>query len=315
MTIFIDSEKRKGRWGKKFVDKRDWKAYNEELVVRGKFYLDFDWVKNWDKELEKMNKGKRGSPFEFPESLIKLQGVWQQWIDYRGIEGITRKLAEYGLVPYYNDFSTINRRVNKLEIEFELPKEDSVNVSCDGSGMKMTNGGAYRERKYGKKRKKYIKVTITADPKKKKLLDVDVSIEGEGDSEPDIAEKHMRRFMKEELKINKFWGDGSFDDIDLFEFLHVHDIDDAIKTRKDATINSTDPPNRRKSVEERKKRGYKKWARKKKYGQRWTGTEGIFSAVKRKFGEDIRSTKLVNILLEAKRKFWAYDLIQQYAKV
>ncbi len=199
------------RWGKKFVDNRDWKSYNEELVVRGTFYLDFDWVKNWDKELKKMNKNKIGAPYQFPESLIKLQGVWGQWIDYRGIEGITRKLAEYGLVPRYNDFSTVNRRVNKIDIEFILPTDKNVCASSDGSGMKMNNGGAYRERKYGIGRKKYIKVTITADPKEKKLLKCTVEIEGEGKSEPDIAQKHMEEIMEEGKKIEKFFGDGGLD--------------------------------------------------------------------------------------------------------
>ena len=30
------------RWGKKKKYPRDWKAYNEELVRRGTFYLDFE---------------------------------------------------------------------------------------------------------------------------------------------------------------------------------------------------------------------------------------------------------------------------------
>ena len=47
------------RWGKKFVDKRNWKKYNEELVVRGEFYIDFDWAESWNNELEQMNKGKK----------------------------------------------------------------------------------------------------------------------------------------------------------------------------------------------------------------------------------------------------------------
>ena len=31
------------RWGKPYKDKRNWKEYKEELVIRGKmfFYLDF----------------------------------------------------------------------------------------------------------------------------------------------------------------------------------------------------------------------------------------------------------------------------------
>ena len=45
--------------------------------------------------------------------------------------------------------------------------------------MKMTNGGGYREFKYGKKgKKKYLVVTITADIKNKKLLGIDAHVEG-----------------------------------------------------------------------------------------------------------------------------------------
>ncbi|HID42402.1 MAG TPA: hypothetical protein EYP30_01275 [Archaeoglobaceae archaeon] len=93
------------RWGEEFIDNRDWVGYNEELVVRGEFYLDLDWVKSWNKELKEMNKGKVGARFEYPESMIKLQAVWHQWVDYRGIEGITRKLAGLGLIPQFNDFN------------------------------------------------------------------------------------------------------------------------------------------------------------------------------------------------------------------
>jgi hypothetical protein len=291
------------RWGPEFIDNRDWRVYNEELVVRGEFYLDMEWVKSWDEELDWMNEGKRGSPFEFPESLIKLQSVWYQWVEYRGIEGITRKLAEHGLVPKYNDYSTINRRVNKLDIDFELPKEGTVNVSSDGSGMKMDNGGSYRERKYGGKRKKYIKVVITADPIKRKLIDCEVSIEGEGDSEPDIALDHIKKLERKGKKVEKFWGDPAFDKRELINHLAENGSEIAIKPRDIGTSDDPESRERKKLVEELESKGYKKWAKDKKYGMRWIGTEGMFSAVKRKFGENVRSTKVENMLKEAKRKF------------
>ena len=119
----------KERWGKKFVDKRDWVQYNEELVVRGEFYLELGWVRSWDKELEEMNKGKRGAPFEFPESMIKLQSIWNQWIDFRGMEGITRQLAELGQLPAYNDYTCIFRRVTKIKTEFDLPMGKDIEVA------------------------------------------------------------------------------------------------------------------------------------------------------------------------------------------
>ena len=108
------------RWGKKFIDKRDWKKTNEDYIVRGEFLLDLNWVKSWDEELREMNASKRGHPYEFPESLIKLQAVWNQWVGLREVEGITRKLTEVAKLPDYNDYSTIGRRITKVKTDFDL---------------------------------------------------------------------------------------------------------------------------------------------------------------------------------------------------
>ena len=303
----------KKRWGKKFKDKRNWVKYNEELVVRGEFLIGLDWVESWDEELEQMNRGKVGALYDYPESLIRLQAVWHQWIDYRGIEGITRTLVEVANLPAFNDYSTINRRVNKAEVSFTLPQSGSCAVSTDGSGMKFENAGEYRARMYGKKRKKYIKVTITADPINRKMLDCDVSVEGEGKSEPEIAQGHMKNLLLQGITIKGFWGDGSFDKFDLFNFLEQNSIEPHIKIRKNAVVKG-ECPMRDKELKEYKKKGYRKWAKEKEYGLRWNGTEGILSAVKRKFGEETRSTKIENALNEAKRKFWAYDEMKEYGK-
>ena len=91
--------KERKRWGKKFKDKRDWRKYNEELVVRGEFYLDCKWVRNWNKELNAMNEGKVGALYEYPDSFMHFMAVLGQWIDYRGLEGVARKLVEFGQLP------------------------------------------------------------------------------------------------------------------------------------------------------------------------------------------------------------------------
>ena len=47
------------------------------LVKRGEViitYLIFDVIDNWDYELEKMNEGKEGRKFRYPDSFIKLLG-------------------------------------------------------------------------------------------------------------------------------------------------------------------------------------------------------------------------------------------------
>jgi hypothetical protein len=54
------------RWGKKYVDRRKWREYNESLVRRGEVLLDFDMLDEWEEELKKMNQsreGKKGASF------------------------------------------------------------------------------------------------------------------------------------------------------------------------------------------------------------------------------------------------------------
>ena len=200
------------RWGKKFIDKRVWTDYNEELVVRGEFLLDLEWIKSWDKELMQMNKGKRGRPYEFPNSLIELQAVWNQWISVRAIEGITRKLVEVAKLPQFNDYSTINRRIRKIDTSFQLPLHGFCSASTDGSGMKMNQAGEYKYDKYGRKKpKKWLRVVITANPLTKDLLDLDVHVDGDGPSEPKIAIQHLNTLWSFGIKVDKFWGDGAFD--------------------------------------------------------------------------------------------------------
>lgn len=51
--------------------KRNWKEYNQELVRRGELLIGFDFLENWSRELQEMNKGKRGKPFEYPKGFVR----------------------------------------------------------------------------------------------------------------------------------------------------------------------------------------------------------------------------------------------------
>ena len=48
----------------------DWREYNMELVRRGEAVFDLDFLKNYRDELKRMNMGKVGRRFRYPESLI-----------------------------------------------------------------------------------------------------------------------------------------------------------------------------------------------------------------------------------------------------
>lgn len=301
------------KWGKPRTDVRDWPTYNEQLVVRGEFLLDLEWVDYWDKELAVMNRGKRGRPFEFPHSLIEQQAVWNQWVGLRGVEGITRMLVEFAQLPEFNDYSTIHRRIPKINTTIKLPKEGFCSVSTDGTGMKMHHAGEHRQVKYGTKSRRWIKVTISANPLTKDLLAVEVSLDGEGKSEPDIAREHMGMLQENGKEILKFWGDGAFDKIEFFNWLEEHEIESAIPPRDNASTNANGSMRRLREVFEYQTKTWDDWARDKQYGKRWLGTEVLISAVKGIFGEDTRAKNASSACLEAKRKFWAYSRMRQYA--
>ena len=99
----------------------------------------------------------------------------------------------------------------------------------------------------------------------------------------------------------------------MFDYLEESKIESAIKTRKNAsTDHCRGSKRRREEIRERRGLGYEQWAKIKRYGMRWVATEGIFSAVKRKFGESMVSRGTIGLMAEAIQRFWSYDLLREY---
>ena len=124
---------------------RNWKKYNESLVKRGEILLDFDVIDNWDSELEKMNQGKEGRKFIYPESFIKLLGYMRAYfhLPYRQTEGVVRAHAANTL-PSIPDYSRICRRINRLNIKISDNDksnlyDDNFVIAIDSTGVKVTN--------------------------------------------------------------------------------------------------------------------------------------------------------------------------------
>jgi len=305
-----DLEKKlKKRWGRKFRDKRDWEAVNGQLVRRGEILLDFGFVKGWNDELDKMNEGKVGAPYQFPKSLIELQALWHALrLPYRMIEGMTCELAGLGHLPDYNDYSTVNRRVNELDFRLALPQGENIIVFSDGSGMQAVNGGEYLREKYGKKNRRWIQIVLLGDAKTHQPVSYEVNlIPG---SESESTERQLVKLLGRGVPIVAAGGDGGLDCKDLWNFCNDQDLRPVIKPDKNAKVD-VDCPLRNQHIRERRKRGYKRWAMNNGYGHRWTATEGVFSAIKRVFGEQVRATSETGMLHEAASKIWAYQKIQR----
>jgi len=301
------------RWGDSFFDRRNWPVCNERLVKRGEFLLDVNFVTKWEEELDAMNLRKRGAPYLFPKSLIELQAVWHaKSIPLRMIEGMTRKLAEFGKVPDYNDYSTANRRINKLTYQLAVPEDNNLTLFSDGTGLQVVESGEYLREKYGKKNRRWIQVVILGDPESKEPVSFEVNLIQ--DSELDSAKRQLADLQMKKVSISCFGGDGSYDEIALWNQLRYNGIEPIIKPDKNAVVPSGSRE-RDKNVEERNLLGYDLWAREHGYGHRWPATEGIFSAVKRIFGEQIHARSETGMIQEASIKFWAYQKMKRYGEV
>jgi len=301
------------RWGKKFIDTRDWASTNEKYVVRGMYFLDLNWVTNWDAELEEMNINKVGRPYEFPTSLIQLQGLWKaRNTPYRMIEGMTRQLCIIANLPAYNDYTTICRRINKLELNIGLPEDNVIELLFeDGTGFQAINGGEYLREKYGKKNRRWIQVVLLGDPITKEPIGFEINLIPA--SEPESAERQLKDLKEQGIKVKNFGGDGAMDVIKLWKLCEEEGIHPIIKPDKNARDDS-ECALRNRHVRYRNKYGYKKWARKNEYGLRWVATEGIFSAIKRIFGEQLAARSELGLVQEAGLKIWAYTMLKRYAE-
>ena len=292
----------KKRWGKKYEDKRDWKEYNEHLIKRGEFYINPRFLDGWLDELKEMNFRKVGQPYTYPDSMIEFLGmIRNKGFDYRALQGIMRALSKkLGPFPVIS-FSQIRRRINKLPLSFKA-KSNNLIVGCDGSGIKVSNRGEWIREKWAVRRG-WIKVVIMGDANGD-IVDIRI---GNENLDERAASRGMTR--KNKKNIEKVIMDGYHDCKDTFELCHKLGIEPAIKIRENASGKGLDP--RAEEVRLYQSLGYKKWAEQKGYGMRWPATEGIFSAVKRIFGESVRSHKTRNMYHEAGLKFWSYQKLRE----
>lgn len=301
--------------------RRNWKVYNNKLVKRGEFYLTMDFIEYWDEELEEMNKNKRGSPFEFPQSFIEyaafLKIVFN--LPYRQLQGVLKRLSPYIPGLKLADYTTLWRRIRATEFELEQleavkesesedgSESEGIIVAIDATGMKVTNRGEWMREKW-KKRRGWIKVHIIVDAITKELLGFLVTDERVGDNKEfknliEQAEKTLNG-----RKIALALADGAHDNKDSFNYLKKKGITSGIKLRKNVSTRSRGSPYRAQCARELKKIGYKAWKEKYCYGMRWA-SEGFFSAVKRMFGENIRATSTEGMIQEVKMKFLFYNKI------
>ena len=290
---------------KKYPPKEGWKAYNEKLVRRGELMFDVGFVKYQDKELLRINRKKRGRPFDYPDSLFKFCSVLYHLFNqrYRQVEGLLKKLSI--LVPglLTPDYCTPCRRFKDLDLKIlPLKPNEPIVVAVDSTGVKVTNRGEWMREKHGNMRRGWVKVHIAVDVETHQLVSLEVSDEKTADCEM------FKPLLKPIKKLKDVLADGAYDTHDCFEYYATHHSLDppGIKIRDNASHKGLN--DRAYAVRERQSMSYDEWKQKHHYGQRWDA-EAYFSGEKRTFGETTRATSYQGIIQEVKTKFWLYNLL------
>ncbi|MGD9535009.1 MAG: IS5 family transposase [Candidatus Nitrosocosmicus sp.] len=290
-----------------------WSEYNESLVRRGEILLGFDVIDNWDKELEEMNRGKPGEPFHYPDTFVMMLGYAKVYfhLPYRQTEGIVKGHAG-NRIPSIPDFSTINRRINRLDVRIddnkskELELEDRyIIITIDSTGIKVTNRGQWMNKKWNTRIKKcYLKIHVAVDIKSKKILSMEITDEHVHDNR--MLSTLVDDLVKSnEYIIDKLLADGAYDSNDIFRYLSENEIVPCIKVRKNSRVRKTAHIFRNLSVIIQRN-DFKQWKDSVSYGQRWI-IETVFSSLKRMFGEYVYSLKKENMKQELLLKASLYN--------
>ena len=294
----------------------NWNKYNESLVKRGEVLLDFDVIDNWPTELEKMNQGKEGRKFVYPDSFIKLLGYMRAYfhLPYRQTEGVVREHASNTL-PSIPDYSNINRRINRLDIKIDDDAnksslhDDHFVIAVDSTGIKVTNRGEWIRHKWNVKRG-YLKIHVAVDIKKRKIISLDVTSEQVHDGKV-LSELIDDITINQNKTVESVIADGSYDSNRNFQLLSFKGIRPAIKVRKNSIYRKTNHYLRNKAVQSQKT-DLQQWKDSVIYGKRWI-VETIFSCIKRMFGEYVTAIRFENMVKEIMLKVSLYNWFQSIA--
>ena len=301
--------------GKKKKPKRkiNWREYNESLVRRGEMLFDDGFLQNWRAELKKMNKGKEGANYRYPNSLILLLATVHAYLlPYRQLEGFLRVMSLHikKLKEMVPDFTTIWWRVVRTKINLN-PKvnleRDNIVIAVDSTGIKVTNRGEWildKWKKNKRKRKGFIKIHLAVNIKTKKIVSMIVTKEAVHDGK---MLKEIVNDVSKNYDIKKVLADGGYDSKDNFRYLDELKITPIIKVRKNSSIKNNSKCIPRKLSVIQQLDNLKRWKKTHGYGMRWMA-ESAFSSIKRTFGEHVSSVKWNNIVNEVMLKASIYNL-------
>ena len=119
--------------------KRDWGEYDRRYIRRGEILFSLSFLDSWKEELERMNEGKRGRPYLYPESFIVFLKVLHDFVgfSYRLVVCFLRGVS--GFIPVdIPSYSQIRRRAVEVEIPLSMSLrrvDGDFEIAVDSTGV------------------------------------------------------------------------------------------------------------------------------------------------------------------------------------
>jgi hypothetical protein len=275
----------------------NWRRYNESLVQRGSitFWFSEETIEKWH---HKNAKPKVGHPFIYSdtaiECLLVLRELFQ--LPYRQTEGLGKSLAELmDVIIDIPDYTSLAKRASKMGILLEVRKKNSsIDVVVDSTGLKVFGEGEWKMRKHGKtKRRTWRKLHLAVNPDTHEIV-----AETMTENSCDDAGQTDDLLDQVNSPVDKFYGDGAFDQRKVYETLKKRGIKAIIPPRRNAKIsrhgNSRGRPLPRDvAIREIRRRGRRQWKERVGYHRRSLSETAMYR-MKCCFGDHLKNRLIQN---------------------
>ena len=275
------------------------KEATDKYIQEGYLYFAFDFLEDWEKELQEINQNKNGRHYQFPNSMIKccskikfaFQTGWRQ------VVGILTSLKKWVPIPEVPKKSQMSERFNQLDFDYQetIIKTKQQNVALDSTGIKLRFSGQWIREKH-KIKKPFLKLHVAVNTKTNQA----VAMELTEDFISDVSQaKKLLRKSNKISKVKKGFMDGAYDKKILWDWCSQNKINPFIRLRKNARPNGLSL--RAEQAKRMREIGLDEWMTERGMGER-EPAECWNSSFKRRFGEFFTCRKKESMMQEIKFK-------------
>jgi len=276
---------------------RHWREYDDRLVKLGEemfsgasgfLQLNIEKVKQ---ELEELNRGKVGRPYQYPRFIIQVGMGLSKFMPYRQASGALKGI--FGFSPHY---VTLRKRILKesehwdcREIRegylFTLKDVEAGEYFIDSTGLACSQTGEWRTIRFEEKRvRKWFKLHVLHD-ERGKIVAFAMTESRVSDSE--VFEELVRNLPPGA----KVYGDRAYSSRKNYKIAKSRGIKIVSPPKKNFSSRRRGCKELQQQVKLLKKYGYEKWSRITGYFKRFA-MKWVFSIFKRLFGEKFRAKSL-----------------------